>query len=156
MLLFLYICTISARVGSVAPGNALAFFDMPGLDLGPKLPAAMAVTARAGKIRSGLLQSDPLQLALEVLLAVAAGEALTTRDDRLAGTERVEPEHKRKKRGRSPFLHASSIAAADSLRVSRSHGPLRALDSANRSRPRNVRLGRQSQRDNVANRARDS
>jgi hypothetical protein len=38
--------------------------ENPGLDLGPKLPAAIAVTARAGKIRSGLLQSDPLQLAL--------------------------------------------------------------------------------------------
>lgn len=43
--------------GKTAPEN-------PGMDLGPRLPAAVAVTARAGKIRAGLLAADPLQLAM--------------------------------------------------------------------------------------------
>jgi hypothetical protein len=38
--------------------------DNPGLDLGPRIPAAIASAARAGKIRAGLLASDPLQLAM--------------------------------------------------------------------------------------------
>jgi hypothetical protein len=38
--------------------------DNPGLDLGPRIPIAIAHAARAGKIRSGLLASDPLQLAM--------------------------------------------------------------------------------------------
>jgi hypothetical protein len=44
-------------IGRATPEN-------PGLDIGTKLPGAIAVTARAGKIRSGLLISDPLQLAM--------------------------------------------------------------------------------------------
>ena len=43
--------------GRTAPEN-------PGMDLGPRLPAAVAVTARAGKVRAGLLAADPLQLAM--------------------------------------------------------------------------------------------
>lgn len=43
--------------GKTAPEN-------PGMDLGPRLPTAVAVTTRAGKIRAGLLAADPLQLAM--------------------------------------------------------------------------------------------
>ena len=43
--------------GKTAPDN-------PGVDLGPRLPTAVAVTARAGRIRAGLRAADPLQLAM--------------------------------------------------------------------------------------------
>jgi hypothetical protein len=38
--------------------------ENPGIDLGPRLPTAVAATTRAGKVRAGLLAADPLQLAM--------------------------------------------------------------------------------------------
>jgi hypothetical protein len=50
--------------GPALDANGKPPTDTAGNDLGPRIPIAIATTARAGHIRAGLLTSDPLQLAL--------------------------------------------------------------------------------------------
>jgi hypothetical protein len=50
--------------GPVLDASGKAPANNPGLDLGPRMPIAIATTVRAGTIRSALLASDPLQLAM--------------------------------------------------------------------------------------------
>ena len=68
--------------GPVLDGTGKPPANNPGLDLGPRLPIAIASAARAGTVRAGLLASDPLQLAMarpnrEVIVPVRASVAST-------------------------------------------------------------------------------
>lgn len=68
--------------GTVLDASGKPPTEFAGLDLGPRIPIAIAATSRLGHIRAGLLASDPLQLAMarpnrEVITPVRASIAST-------------------------------------------------------------------------------